>query len=245
MNLSHIIPTLLVAGLMLVSPLQAQTSSIGAQKREKDAQRTPAQVAQEATGQDARSEGTKTHAAYEKFSWITAKPTEPPTFKVNDLVTVIIRETAKYEADADLKSDSKYNVKSELEAFAQPVEGGLGPAAFRRGKPNIDYTYQTKSDNKADTSREDKFTTRITARIIDVKPNGLLVLEATGNFRHDDEVVRVTLTGTCRKEDVTADNSVLSTQLADKQIEVHTEGAVRDGARRGWLRRVVDALKPV
>ena len=238
--------TLCTAGLLLLAgAAQGQTSSIGAEKRARDAERSPAQVATAAAEKDARTEQTKTHPAYDKFSWITARPAEPPTFKVNDLITVIIRETAKYEADADLKSDSKYDVKSELEAFAKPFEGGLGAAVFRRGKPNIEYTYQTKSDNKADTSREDKFTTRITATIIDVKPNGLLVLEATGKFRHDDELVQVTLTGTCRKEDVTADNSVLSTQLADKQIEVHTEGAVRDGARRGWLRRVVDALKPI
>jgi len=245
MNVAQNIFSSLAVGLVLAGSVEAQTSSMGAQKRRQDSQRTPAEIAEEAATQSAGSKETKTHPAYDKFSWITARPVPPPTFKVNDLVTVIIRETSKYEADADLKSDSKYDVKSELEAFVKPFDGGLGAAVFRRGKPNIEYKYQTKSDNKADTSREDKFTTRITGKIIDVKPNGLLVLEARGKFRHDEEIVRVTLTGTCRRQDVSANNSVLSTQLADKQIEVRTEGAVRDGARRGWIRRLVDALKPV
>lgn len=245
MNVSQTMLTSMVVGLLLAGSVSAQTSSIGAQQRKQDSERTPAENAAEAATQSAGPDVAKTHPAYDKFSWITARPAPAPSFKVNDLVTVIVRETAKYEADADLKSDSKYDVKSELEAFVKPFEGGLGAAVFRRGKPNIEYNYQTKSDNKADTSREDKYTTRITAKIIDVKPNGLLVLEARGKFKHDEEIVRVTLTGTCRKEDVTADNSVLSTQLADKQIEVTTEGAVRDGTRRGWIRRLVDAVKPV
>ena len=51
----------------------------------------------------------------------------------------------------------------------------------------------------------------MTATIIDIKPNGNLVFEARKQIRHDDEVSSMRLTGLCRSDDVTPDNSVLST----------------------------------
>ena len=55
----------------------------------------------------------------------------------------------------------------------------------------------------------------------------------------------MTLTGICRKEDITPDNSILSTQLADLRIDVQNSGAVRDGSRRGWLTTILDVLRPI
>ncbi|HNQ24462.1 MAG TPA: flagellar basal body L-ring protein FlgH [Phycisphaerae bacterium] len=240
-----VLVTIAVLGPFVVSA-SAQTSSLGAQKRAQDAQRTPAQAAaDEAAQQAVQSSGQpKTHPAYERYSWITARAPAPPTFKVHDLITVIIRENTKFEAEADRKSDTKFDLKSELEAFFKPTNGGLGASNFSRGHPNIDYKFQNKTDSKADASREDTFTTRLTAEVIDVKPNGLLVLEAQRTFQHGEDVSRITLTGTCRKEDVTADNTVLSTQLADLNILSQPAGPVHDGARRGWVSKVLDAVKP-
>ena len=157
---------------------------------------------------------------------------------------MIVREQKKWEADADLETKNKFDVKSEIEAFAKPTGGGLGEALFRRGKPNIDYKYNLKNKSEGDSSREDKLTTRLTGKIIDVKPNGLLVLEARAKITHDEEISEITLTGTCRKEDVTADNTVLSTQIADKEVAVSNKGALRSAATRGWISKILDAVKP-
>jgi flagellar L-ring protein precursor FlgH len=97
---------------------------------------------------------------------------------------------------------------------------------------------------EGDTNREDRLTTRLTGRILDVKPNGILVLEARARVQHDDEISEITLTGVCRKEDVTADNTVLSTQIANKEITVNNKGALRAAARRGWIPRLIDLIKP-
>jgi flagellar basal body L-ring protein FlgH len=45
-------------------------------------------------------------------------------------------------------------------------------------------------------------------------------------------------------EDVTADNSVLSTQIADKDLVVDNEGALRAASSRGWIPRLIDLVKP-
>jgi flagellar L-ring protein precursor FlgH len=54
----------------------------------------------------------------------------------------------------------------------------------------------------------------------------------------------MTLTGTCRSEDITPDNTVLSTQIAELEIKVTNSGAVRDGSRRGWITRLLDIVRP-
>lgn len=216
----------------------AQTSSLGARKRQGDADKSAVEL------QMREAPPRPRNFVYERYGWIASTPVPPKTFKPGDLVTVIVREQKKWEADADLETKNKFNVKSELDAFVKPTGGGIGEAAFRRGKPNIDYKYDLRNKMQGDSSREDKLTTRLTGKIIDVKPNGLLVIEARAQITHDEEISEITLTGTCRKEDVTADNTVLSTQIADKDVVVANKGALRSAASRGWISRALDALKP-
>ncbi len=215
----------------------AQTSSLGAQHRKEAAERPPT-IGPRENPQAPRN------FTYEQHAWISLPPPLIKQYKVGDLLTVIVREQKTFEAESDLETKRKYDVKSELDDFIKFTDGGIGAAAFRRGQPNINYKFDTKAKSEGDTSREDRFTTRITAKIIDVKPNGLLVMEATSRVEHDEEIALITLTGTCRKEDVTADNTVLSTQIADKNVVIRNEGALRSASSRGWLTKLFDKVKP-
>lgn len=238
MNLSRwIVCPLLILVCVASDVCTAQTSSLGARKRDQEEQLRPDQRA----GEQSRKRVAETYARY---SWTYAPPKEPQTYAVGDLLTVIVRESKSFEADAKTKSEQEYKVESTIDAFIKATGGGLGSSGFRHGKPNIDYSWESESENRGDAQRNDKLTTRITATIIDVKPNGLLVLEARSLVEHEDETISVTLVGTCRKEDVTADNSVLSTQLADKQINVQNEGFVRDASKQGWLLKLIDKIRP-
>lgn len=215
----------------------AQTSSLGAKRRQAQADEVPRIAPREAPV-------IERNAVYEQYSWVTVRAVPPKTFKVGDLITIVVRENRKFEADADLETKSEFDVKSELEAFFGFSNGGLGEAAFQRGKPTVDYKYGTELKGEGDAKREDRLTTRITGRIIDVKPNGILVLEAQARVQHDDEISNVTLTGVCRKEDVTADNTILSTQIANKNLVVTNKGALRSASTRGWIPKLIDLIKP-
>jgi len=228
----------LSAILFAGSAAYAQTSSLGVAHRQEQGQNPPPPVTREAPHQER-------NAIYDRFAWITLPPAPPKTFKPGDLLTIVVREQRQWEADAELESKRDFKVKSELEAFLKFTDGGVGAATFRRGKPTVDYKFGTDLKSEGDSAREDRLTTRLTARIVDVKPNGLLVLEAKARVKHDEEISKITLTGTCRKEDVTADNTVLSTQIADKDVVIANEGALRSAATRGWVTRMLDWLKPI
>jgi len=219
------------------SVVVAQTASIGAKARKRVAEHPRPAPAREQTV-------SVRNAVYDAHSWIVTRAPKPKTFRPGDLLTIIIRERKQWEAESDLETKKEWNIKSELKDFVQFTHGDLGASKFVRGKPNIEYKYRTKVRNEGDTSRDDRFTTRLTAKIIDVKPNGLLVLEGRARIAHDEEVTEVTITGTCRKEDITADNTILSTQIADKDVEISNEGALHAAATRGWFVRLLDMFKP-
>lgn len=222
--------------LVMAGPLSAQTSSIGARAR------ADSGTMSEAAGREAPAR--RINPVYESHAWISVAPEAPRLYRVNDLITVIVRQQRSFQVEADLKSEKKWDLRSQLEEFLKFTDGGVGSAAFRRGMPNVDFSWKDKLDNKGDTSRQDRLTTRITVRVIDVKPNGLLVLEGRGRIKHDEEISTITITGTCRKDDITADNTVLSTQVADLDVSIDNKGAMRDLARRGWIPKLIDWIKP-
>ena len=238
MNVRSSLAAVLIASFVLTNGLYAQTSSLGAKRREVEAQQTPPTKPREVPE-------IKRNKVYEHYSWITAKPVPPKTFKVGDLLTIIVREQRQFKADAELETKKEFDMRSELDAFIKHVDGGLGAAEFRRGKPNIDFKFDTELKTEGDAARVDRLIFRLSGKIIDVKPNGLLVIEAKARVQFDAEISTIALTGTCRKEDVTADNTVLSTQVADKSVVVTNEGAVRAASRRGWIPRLLDLLRPI
>ncbi len=227
--------------LLAMLAIGAVTSSAFAQTTSLAKRRATTQPARETTREESEYQGNPT---LEKHSLIAVEVRPPKKFQVHDLITVIVRQQTKFESDGKLNTKKEAGIESTIDAFINFIEGGIGAATFRRGKPNIKYELESEVKNKADKDREDSLTTRITAELIDVKPNGNLVLEARGRQQFEDEVTVMTLTGVCRSVDVTPDNTVLSTQLADLDLKVKNSGAVRDGSSRGWLLKILDKIKP-
>lgn len=173
-------------------------------------------------------------------------PPEPRHIVVNDLVTVIVRESRTSTNDAKMKSEKDWRMESELAKwFRLDPEDRLVPQTFPNGTPGIDFEFRNSYEGKGKYDRKDELTTRITARVIDVKPNGNVVLEARKRIEIGDEILIATLTGECRSLDISAQNTVLSTQIADLEITLPDRGAVRDATRRGWLMRAFDLLRPI
>ncbi len=237
-SLRRTVPALVLA-LVLAGSAAAQTASIGRQRA------TKAAPVVKRGDVDPRNLVPKTgNPTLERHS-LTAVTVKPPRkFKVHDLITIIIREQRKFESDGELESKKQYDLKAGLEDIFKPIDGTLGAGTFTNGKPRIDLKLNNRLKYEADKEREDRFTTRITGEVIDIKPNGNLVLQAKAMTKFDNEVSVVTLTGTVRSVDVSPDNTILSTQLAGKVIDVANEGAVRDGSRRGWVPKLLDALRP-
>jgi flagellar L-ring protein precursor FlgH len=174
-------------------------------------------------------------------SWLYQKVDPPPVIKKHDLITIIVDEKQQLisEGDVQRRKNAKYDAK--LKDWIQFHNGlDIMPAPFYNGAPRIngavDQTYQAQM--ALETRDALKF--RISAQVVDVLPNGLLVLEAHRKIRNNEEVWEQSLTGIVRPEDVLPNNSVLSEDIAELSISKYEQGHVRDGYRRGWVTMLYD-----
>jgi flagellar L-ring protein precursor FlgH len=87
-------------------------------------------------------------------------------------------------------------------------------------------------------------TNRSAVTVVDVLPNGNMVVEGTKVLGTGKEMHYAYYRGVVRAADVLPDNTVLSSNVADARVEVRSEGSLTDVERRGWLLRANDRLRP-
>jgi len=178
------------------------------------------------------------------ISYFSVPPPEPKVLKKHDLVTIIVREESEFKSNGttDLKRQSDLDAKIEqfirINLAQMALQQSIGQSI-----PEIKASAQRNFKGEATVDRSDSLTARVTAEVIDVKPNGTLVLQARTRIKTDEEEQVLVLSGTCRAEDLSADNTILSTQLFDKDVTKTHKGAVRDTTRRGIVGKLLDALQ--
>ena len=118
----------------------------------------------------------------------------------------------------------------------------IQPSNFPHGKPGVKADMNRQFDGNASASRTDSLVARIQAEIIDVKPNGVLVLQASKSVQMEENSYTITVTGTCRTRDITPDNTILSTQIAELQVIKEGDGTVKDATQRGVLHKLLDKI---
>lgn len=194
-----------------------------------------------------REEARPTTLAIERMSMIAVSPLPPRKFKPEDLISIIVQQQKIYEAEGKLDNKKKWDIDGKLSDWFRFYDDAkhLGQDKLSNGEPGFKFNFNNKFKAESTNDREDRFRTRIQGRIIDVKPNGNLVIEAKIEEQHDEERFTITLTGVCRSEDVTADNTILSTQIAELVLIEKNQGAVREGSRRGWVPKILDWAGPI
>ncbi len=185
--------------------------------------------------------------AIRRASFLAVGTPAPRRYSKHDLVTIIIRESVTLDNEATLDTEKEYELDGKISAFPRLtltdlLNLQLRPSAMSDGDPAVKLDMEKTFEGDGEQSQSNTFTARITARIIDIKPNGTLVLEARKQIQADDEAFRIVMTGTCRKEDITADNTILSTQLYDMSLVKETKGELRKATKKGLFAKVLDTI---
>jgi flagellar L-ring protein FlgH len=179
---------------------------------------------------------------------LVAAPVPPKkTFAKNDLITIVVNEAASHSTSAKMSTARDSTVDAQLKAFlnVQSLKNGtVTPSAFTAGTPAITGEAKRDFDGTGSNVRSDTMATRIEGRIVDIRPNGNLVIEASKKITTDEESYTVNVSGVCRTEDVTPLCTILSSQVAELTIVKTSTGAVKDATKRSWLQRVMDKVSP-
>lgn len=176
--------------------------------------------------------------------YVNRRP-EPRDFQLNDLVTIIVRESFDSEMSADKSTEKKSDLSGGITKFPRLTIKDLLDLNLQQGTAGeavVELGFDKKHEGKGDFERSESMTGRVRARIIDIKPNGMLVLEARRTLITDGEQSVLVATGNVMPDDITADGTVLSTQLENLFIDKQHSGDLRDSGEKGWLTRVFDAV---
>ena len=177
------------------------------------------------------------------YSLIYTEPREPPQIKVHDIITVIVDEKSETTEQSRYNRQKNGIFKAELREFIRlDSEGRLASAA--QDSPAIDSNLQSTLQSRAQLENREGVKYRIAATVMDVLPNGTIVLEARKAIRTNRNLWEYSLTGRIRVQDVLSNNTVLSENIAELNIVKRERGQVRDATRRGLLLSVYDFLAP-
>ncbi|MCH2132824.1 MAG: flagellar basal body L-ring protein FlgH [Phycisphaerales bacterium] len=182
------------------------------------------------------SESTPGGSDLQAISMFAVQPVEPRLFHTHDLVQIIVREASVSASFQGLETEKEYGLAGGVESF--PGVNEYDPLFYTE----FDVVGEKEFEGEGEYVREDELVTRLTAEVIEIRPNGNLVLEARTRIKTDDEEWYTQLTGTCRPEDVTAANTILSNQIFNLQVEKRHKGEVRNAASKGILAQALDAI---
>lgn len=154
--------------------------------------------------------------------------------EVGDIVTILINESASAGSQAQTKTE---------EGAQQSGAVNSGTGIFKW----VDaFSLGTNSSNnfegKGSTSRQGNLNARMSATVVEKLPNGVLRISGTREVVVNQEKQHLTLTGLVRPEDVRADNTILSSFLADARITFDGKGSVHSAQSPGILTRILGIL---
>jgi flagellar L-ring protein precursor FlgH len=179
-------------------------------------------------------------------SMFAIAPPEPRRFAKHDLVQILVRETSRAESKHELETEKDYELEGAIEAWPDIRLSELLQLQMRAGRtsnlPRLGIEANKEFEGEGDYKREDDFTARLTAEVIDVLPNGNLILEARTFIKTDEEESSMKVTGVCRPADVTAANTVLSSQIHDLRVEKVHKGELKQTNEKGIIAKVLDTI---
>jgi flagellar L-ring protein precursor FlgH len=152
-------------------------------------------------------------------------------YKVGDIVTIIIEETAvsSQQASTDTKKDSS-------------LKTGPGVGPFLDKIKLFQYSGGDSVKASGSTTRSSSFATRMSAVITKVLDNGNFEIEGTRMVATNKEKEEVKLTGTVRKQDIGTDNTVLSECIANAQITHVGSGPIGSRQKEGIISKIFKVL---
>lgn len=177
--------------------------------------------------------------------------TDAKARKVGDTVTIDIVEVTSSKMDANTTTGRTSSIDAGVEnalGYLRALEEsnprlGKDPAGAKTSS-QIKAASTNSFNGKGSSDRSGSITASIGARVVEVLPNGNLVLFGRREMKVNNDVQFITASGVVRPEDIDSDNRVKSTYIADARIEYIGRGVIAQKQKPGWGMRLVDMVWP-
>ncbi len=181
--------------------------------------------------------------------WPSAGQTERSMFAdrkasaAGDIVTIVVDESANAQSSQSKKSQRENSLDDAMQKFFLSM--APGSLASKTGD-----LFGAATSGKSSYSgggavnNSQSLTARAAVLVTDVLPNGNLVVAGVRLVTFSGETQYVVLHGLVRPDDVTRENTVTSSNVADARVEFFSEGSLTEAQKRGWLGKLYEKLRP-
>ncbi len=166
--------------------------------------------------------------------------------KVGDIITVKIstKDNALMENEMEQNRDDNKDFLgiSSFFGYEQYLGKFLPSAADKDGLVNITSNREIAGDGKID--RKENIDVTFAAVVTQVLPNGNLVIEGTQEIRVSYEVRQLMMRGIIRRADISSDNTIESSKIAELRVSYGGEGVISDVQQPRYGRQILDIVAP-
>lgn len=149
---------------------------------------------------------------------------------VGDIITVRITESTSASTKSNNKLDKSNNASASVTGLNKlPGKGMVGL--------NLEAESANAFSGKGEAANNNVFTGNMTVTVIDVMPNGNLLVSGEKQVSIGNEQEFVRISGVINPSFVDAFNSIESSRIADARIEYKSSGQLAEGMIMGWLAR--------
>lgn len=163
---------------------------------------------------------------------------DPKARDINDMVTIRVIESTAASAVANAQNSKNASAQTSVNNLFGLENKIKELPSLVNAKTNNSY------EGKGSTSRVTSVQTNLAARVVDVLPNGYLVVEGVKEIRLNNETQSVFLTGVVRPEDISRDNVILSSDVAQMTVRLQGKGVVSQTLKPGWLYSLLNGILP-
>jgi flagellar L-ring protein precursor FlgH len=153
---------------------------------------------------------------------------------VGDIIVVQITENANATNKNETSTDKTASLDAQIPNFLGSV----------RDEPVFKASTTSSHEAEGEITRSDTMSASIACTVIEVLPNGNLILRGSREIQVNGETQFITMQGIVRPIDVTNENTVMSTQVADARIYYNGQGWLSDKQKPGWGARLIDHIWP-
>lgn len=161
--------------------------------------------------------------------------------KIGDILTITIREVS------DMTNTSERDM-SKTTSRNQQFDGKLQVDHIIPNVPSVTFgtgdAYSNTFESEADSKNKRAFEDNVTVVVIDIMPNGNLVVNGIIKRNISDEIQEIEVSGIVRPSDIDYNNTVDSKRIANFNIITRYDGVAAPFNKPGWLGRILDLLWP-
>lgn len=166
--------------------------------------------------------------------------------KVGDILTVKVSAQDKAKMENEMEQNRDDNKDSmgigSLFGYESHINEYLPDAVKPDAMIDINSNREISADGKVD--RKENIDMTMAAIVTQVLPNGNLVIEGTQEIRVSYELRRLSVRGIVRRADISSDNSIESSKIAELRVSYGGEGVITDVQQPRYGRQILDIIAP-